>query len=62
MPTISPLQDEYPELQLSPGPNRCGCVCRSCAPGSVLCPTDNVCVNEQQWCDGFQVGNVVVIL
>ncbi|XP_017781781.1 PREDICTED: hemocytin [Nicrophorus vespilloides] len=32
----------------------CGCVCLPCDPGTVLCPTSNICINQTSWCDGIQ--------
>ncbi|KAJ9596533.1 hypothetical protein L9F63_012432, partial [Diploptera punctata] len=33
---------------------RCGCVCKPCPYGTVLCQTSNICINETSWCDGVE--------
>lgn len=30
----------------------CGCVCKSCDPGTLLCHTSGACIPETAWCDG----------
>ncbi|XP_069683352.1 hemocytin isoform X2 [Periplaneta americana] len=32
----------------------CGCVCKPCPTGAVLCPTSNICINATSWCDGVE--------
>lgn len=32
----------------------CACLCKPCPPGTRLCPTSSVCVNEAAWCNGVQ--------
>ncbi|CAK9818181.1 SSPO [Anthophora quadrimaculata] len=32
----------------------CNCVCKSCPDGTRHCPTSNVCVDENLWCNGVQ--------
>ncbi|XP_012135564.1 hemolectin [Megachile rotundata] len=32
----------------------CNCVCKPCPPGTRLCPTSNVCIEDNLWCNGIQ--------
>ncbi|PNF36643.1 hypothetical protein B7P43_G19101, partial [Cryptotermes secundus] len=32
----------------------CGCICKPCPSGTVLCPTSNICINATSWCDGVE--------
>lgn len=31
----------------------CGCVCKPCPNGQVLCPTSGVCIDKELWCNGI---------
>ncbi|XP_031828807.2 hemolectin [Nomia melanderi] len=32
----------------------CNCVCKPCPTGTLLCPTSDVCIDENLWCNGIQ--------
>ena len=32
----------------------CSCSCKPCSPGTRLCPTSKICINETLWCNGIQ--------
>lgn len=32
----------------------CNCVCKPCPPGTRHCPTSDVCIEENLWCNGVQ--------
>ncbi|KAK4875849.1 hypothetical protein RN001_012271 [Aquatica leii] len=32
----------------------CNCVCEPCKVGTVLCPTSNICIDEDSWCNGVK--------
>lgn len=32
----------------------CNCICKPCPTGTRLCPTSDVCIDENLWCDGVQ--------
>ena len=40
---------QHPEINLN-----CQCICKGCNQGEKLCPTSNVCVAEEKWCDGVE--------
>lgn len=42
-----------PGLRLDPK-EPCSCICQPCPTGTRLCPTDGVCVDEKNVCDGIQ--------
>lgn len=31
----------------------CGCVCKPCPVGQILCPTSQICLNSSSWCNGI---------
>ncbi|XP_044006095.1 hemocytin [Aphidius gifuensis] len=32
----------------------CGCACKPCSTGTRLCPTSNICINDNLWCNGVK--------
>ncbi|XP_054708363.1 hemocytin-like [Uloborus diversus] len=34
--------------------DHCNCNCVSCAEGTILCPSNGICIKEEQWCDGIK--------
>lgn len=32
----------------------CGCVCQPCPPAQLLCPTSDICIDQEKWCNGVQ--------
>lgn len=32
----------------------CNCVCKPCPNGTLHCPTSDVCIDEDLWCNGVQ--------
>ncbi|XP_025836285.1 hemocytin [Agrilus planipennis] len=32
----------------------CGCICQPCNEGTILCPTNNICINSTLWCNGIE--------
>ena len=30
----------------------CKCLCKPCPTGTKLCPTDQLCIDDEKWCDG----------
>jgi hypothetical protein len=48
---ICPHCEQHLQRVLTPS---CGCICKPCPPGTVLCPTSNICINATSWCDGLE--------
>lgn len=32
----------------------CGCICVPCGEGTRLCPTNNICIDNKDWCNGVK--------
>lgn len=42
-------QDLVPKLAPT-----CECLCEECPPGTRICPTSEICLDLNKWCDGLQ--------
>ncbi|KAF5285691.1 hypothetical protein FQR65_LT13076 [Abscondita terminalis] len=34
--------------------SKCQCTCRPCPDGTILCPTSNICIKKEDWCNGVK--------
>eukprot|EP00095_Tigriopus_kingsejongensis_P005171 maker-scaffold237_size242172-snap-gene-1.26 protein:Tk05171 transcript:maker-scaffold237_size242172-snap-gene-1.26-mRNA-1 annotation:"Hemocytin" len=47
--TCSSCSNPYQHVELTP---QCECLCKGCAQGTLLCPSDGNCVAQEKWCNG----------